>query len=58
MSRASWPTSRPRNPFSLLPPGPHIIERAMRAGVDTTSRAAIRAWREAGEPDRDGVCRR
>jgi hypothetical protein len=58
MSGDRWPTSRPRNMFSLLPPGPHIIERAMLAGVDTTSRAAIRAWREAGEPDHDGVCKR
>ncbi len=56
MSRyPSFPTSRPRNWIALLRPGQNIIKRAARAGVDTSSREAIDAWRAAGEPDADGV---
>jgi hypothetical protein len=44
------PSTFGRNVFKLLPPGQNIIARAHRAGVDTTSLPAIRAWREAGEP--------
>lgn len=44
-----------RDWFRLLPPSQKIIARARAAGVDTRSRAAIDAWRAAGEPDADGV---
>lgn len=50
MSRYRYPTARPANMFRLLPPGQSTIARANRAGVNTTSRPAIAAWRAAGEP--------
>lgn len=50
MSRPAWLDHKAENPFRKLPPGPNIIARARAAGVDTTSRPAIDAWRKAGEP--------
>lgn len=44
-----------RDYLRLLPPSQKIIARAYAAGVDTSSRQAIDAWRAAGEPDADGV---
>jgi hypothetical protein len=49
--RYRLPSTYGRNVFRLLPFGPNIIARAARAGVDTTSTPAIRAWRAAGEPE-------
>lgn len=45
---------RARNHFRLLPPGPHIIARAARAGVDTASRPAIEHWLRTGVVNNTG----
>lgn len=44
-----WSPPMARNPFRLLGPGQHIIAKAHKAGVDTTSRPAIEHWRRTGE---------
>jgi hypothetical protein len=46
--RGRYFADRARNPFRLLPPGPAIIARAARAGVDTASRPAIEHWLRTG----------
>jgi len=49
-----WSPPVARNVFRLLPPGPHIIAKAMAAGVDTSSRPAIEHWRQTGVVNNTG----
>lgn len=55
MSFHRYPIESPRNRFRLLPIGQAILKRARAAGVDTSDRRAVEAWRKNGEPDANGV---
>lgn len=54
MTRPAWLSRPARNVFAELPPGPHIIARAARAGVDTKSRPAIEHWLRTGVVNNTG----
>lgn len=53
MKRRPW-NGPALNHFRLLPPAQHIIAKANKAGVDTTSKPAIEHWRETGVVNNTG----
>ncbi len=52
--RRPWRNGPAFNPFRILPPAQHIIAKAAKAGVDTTSRPAIEEWRRTGKVNNTG----